>query len=504
MATLRYAGVAIEVLPGQGTRTLNVAEQAQYSEDGLDYLWHDIIIEAQGIVNPSVIAVTLGATVGNSLWALQDALKQPRQELTFDISADRVIQAPPRMVAGTTTQVTMTAIAQALAAGVALPGVLAKSDCNGGPFPEELKIIEVQGTHSALIYFRIRCSINLCNNIVLANRWSIHHHIDELHYTVRTISGNVTIRRDIGDAYAAIQAAGNVAGQPAWPTFLTADAFRASVIVNCPSNFQRESVDVHQGSDDYTLEYTVIDREKPLNSAANFPGLRIEGNATSGYQTDLHGFIADVLHSLPDLPGDIFGAALDPWGAVKKQWDLGKKGVRSAIPIPMANALVRAYGDRTSAKYDLASIALNVIVDRFTNPNAVLGPIIGRATTIISVISCYLTQDVTNRMCEVRMELIPHPVQFGAFLSFAPASIVCQGGAMNLANTVVLPAPWVNLSPSFGVGPFFGPVAYNQTIGTYAATMLTQLFNGNCTAPAPVPAEPTAGNLQGHFNVPLQ
>lgn len=465
MATLRYAGVAIEVLPGQGTRTLNIIESAKYSDDGIDYKWHEIIIEAQGIVNPSVIAVTPGATSGNTLWALQNQLKAPRQELTLDIAADRVIQAPPRLVqfgnlAG--TQITMTAIAAALAAGVALPGILAGSDCDGGPFPEELKIIEVQGIKSVLIYFRVRCTINLCNNIVLTNRWSIHHHIDELHYTTRTVEGTMTLRRDLLDFAGAFAALA-----------LTPDSFRSSLMISCPTNMQRESVDVRQGSDAYTLDYTVVDKERPLNSATGFPALRIEGNATSGYQTDIHAFIADTLHSLPSLPRRVLMGNFDYLGTLEK-------ATRAMIPIPMSNALVRVYGDRTSSKLDLASIALNVIIDRFTVAGA------PRGTTLIGVVSCYLTQDIENRMVELRMELIPLPVKYGAFNSFSGAAIICQGGMMDLTRQINLPAPWVNLVGTDGPNPIFP--GSGQTVGTFIGSMIAQVLGTTCTVTPTPPA----------------
>ncbi len=468
MATLRYNGVPIDVLPQQGARTLNVVERAIFSDDGIDYQWHQVIIEVQGIVNPQVIAVTPGATAGNTLWALQDRLKQPRKELTFDISNDRVIQAPPRLLANG-SQVTMTAIANALAAGVALPGTLAASDCDGGPFPEELKIIEVQGTHSALIYFRVRCTINLCNNVVLTNRWSIRHSIDELHYTTRTISGTMTLRRDLGD-------------------FLTIkpDDFRGSVVIPCPPNLQREHVDVHQGSDAYTLEYNVTDRETPLASGPRFPGIRIEGNTTSGYETDIKGFIHDTLKSIPDLPGNLLSASL----TLSSFKDFVKSGVRALIPIPLANGIVRVYGNKNSSRYDLAGIALSVLVDRFTNPGAAAGAALGRFTTLLSFMSCYLTADVIQQMVEVRAELIPRPINWTAFLSVAPAAVVVEGGLMNLSRRVNLGDGYAGVTLLTDAGGDNAQLpASNQTVGTYVGAMLAQAFQEECQPPTQPPDE---------------
>jgi hypothetical protein len=470
MAFLSYNGVRIDVLPQMGARTLNVLERAIYSDDGIDYHWHQVIIEVQGIVNPSVIAVTPGATAGNTLWALQNVLKQPRGELTFDISNDRVIQAPPRLNADG-TQVTMTAIAQALAAGVALPGTLAPCDCDGGPFPEELKIIEVQGTKSALIYFRVRCTINLCNNIVLTNRWEMTHHIDELHYTTRTINGTLQIRRDLGDFLG-----------------FKPDDFRSSIVIQCPSDMQRDKVEVHQGSDFGTLEYTVVDRETPLTSGVRFPGVRIEGNATSGYETDLKAFIADALRSLPDVVPRVAGRIVG-WGLIGEFGNAAsaaKSAVRASIPIPMANGLCRVYGDYDSNKLDLAAIGLNVLIDRFTNP--AFG---GRVTTLLSCISCYVTQDLIQRMIEIRMEFIPLPASFGAFKSLAPAKVIAKGAFMNMNSPINLDPVAVGgvtqLVTGFTNNP--APPNSNQTVGTYVGNMIAQAFTDACADPVLPPGE---------------
>jgi hypothetical protein len=274
--------------------------------------------------------------------------------------------------------------------------------------------------------------------------------------------------------------------------FLTVkpDDFRGSVVIPCPPSLQRERVDVRQGSDAYELDYTVIDRESPLASGAHFPGVRIEGNVTNGFETDLKAFIHDTLKSLPDVPGAILSTFMDPKALLSKVGGHVKSGVRALIPVPLANGIVRVYGNKNSSRYDLAGIALNVLIDRFTNPGAFAGVNLGRGTSLLAIISCYLTADVIQQMVELRVELVPRPVNLGAFKSFAPAAIVAKGGIMNLRRRIDLGnnfAGVTTLTDADADNPQLP--ASNQTVGTYVGAMLAQAFQDECQPPTATPNE---------------
>lgn len=453
MSVLLYHTIPLDMLPGS-TKTLDVSERALYSDDGQDYLHHEVIIETTAIVHPQIVhrpgnaplanqlplpngAVGVdgnppngNARVGDSLTYIEAMLKVPRKELRFSIGADRVIQAPLRLNANRQLDP---------------KGTLLPCDPGGGPFPELVKILKVQGDSSAILLFRIRCFVNTCLNIVLSNRWEVTHKIDELQYTTRYVRGVAQLRKDLA----------LFANPP-----VKIDDFRRAFFVPCPLNYKREDVDVTASSDGLTLTYSFADREQPLNSEGDFPGIKIEGNVTSGYQTGLNAYIEGAVRS---LPGQVLRGVANPLAGfgLMPMLEAGAGFLGASIPIPKQNLLVRIWGNRNGNRYTLANLALQVAIDRMTSPNAPLnrnqavnifglGPLnvnFARFMALLSAVSCYLTTDILERFVELRMEFLPRVLNLPvvpineqarqAALQRVQAELLALGGKLGLAQATL-------------------------------------------------------------------
>ena len=246
-----------------------------YSEDGADYLYTHHRISLTAVFSPTT-AAQLQAGLTRDTPTLQDvdlllgginpaarfpgnfrdlsaALKTQRAQLLIVIGGKEVLRSPLMRPQGDRAFV---------------------CDARNGPNPLSVQVTEIRGTKTAVVHFEIECWVNDVNvsnrNPLLSHRWESAEEIDSLFYSTRTITGRAVFRADVlrDDAVRA-------ALQP--------DDFRVGLFHPIPSRFQRKRINVTEASDGLSVQYTVVDKQQPVNLGLNSPIARIKGTWRSGF-----------------------------------------------------------------------------------------------------------------------------------------------------------------------------------------------------------------------------
>jgi hypothetical protein len=246
---LEYNGVVLKMV-----HVVELKKEAVYDDlSGVDFLGIRISLSAVCVWNPYATASQVGGDkapprapgdrVGFSLALLRQALLEPRKQLFLRIGPDNVVESPA-----------LDAFGRRLSCDVA-----------NGPFPEVLDVKEIVGYKSAIVVFRITTTLlDTCQNIVLSNRWSMAHEVDEDHYCRRVIRGRVVVRTDLLYQGGIFQD----------PNSTNLDNFRKNFAFSVPDGMRRKSVDVLAQEDGTAADYTVVDEEQGLNLATSWPARR--------------------------------------------------------------------------------------------------------------------------------------------------------------------------------------------------------------------------------------
>lgn len=206
----------------------------QYSNDGIDYLWTDVTIDVNCILNPEETSYvieggapdpTTGETPTVTMQTIRHYLMQPRFELQFGFADNFLIQSP--------------------AAGFSV-------DPNNGPTPLTCDIMRIDGNKTWHIHYVIKCAIIECpddncqnNHVLISNRFSQQQTINREYYTEIVTRGEAYFRVDL------LEFSGQVA-----------DQFRNKLLPTAPLYFQRESVHFGINTEGNRITYECRDVEK--------------------------------------------------------------------------------------------------------------------------------------------------------------------------------------------------------------------------------------------------
>lgn len=225
-----YGGIQLQVV-----KTNEIAFEAVYTQDQIDYLYTRVIIDIQAIVNPGATSYTQqggiptstpGTLPTTTVEAIRHVLSQPRRQLVIGDYLNQKM--------------------------LAIPGDY-DCDVKGGPFPKVHRIVEVQGSRTFLVRWSCEANIIECPAgtdapVLISNRWSDQHTINEYHLTTRTATGRTVFRRDY------LEAAGK------FP-----DDYRSAILPPVNSDFQRTRVNIMVPPTGNELVWQVTDEERIYN-----------------------------------------------------------------------------------------------------------------------------------------------------------------------------------------------------------------------------------------------
>ncbi len=463
MSHLRYNGVDLQI-----ERTAEVViEPVMDPLSGLDLLYQKVRIAMVCVWNPAATTAARSVTpavdpapdnrLGVSIRTIQQRLMTPQQLLVFSIGPDRVFQVP-----GTFT--------------VKDKPVQAPCDPAGGPFPRSCRILSVHGDKTAIVEYVIEFHVTDCGKYVLSNRWSVTSQTGEQYLTTRITEGRAVLRLDS----LAVQG-------------IVADAFRSNFTLHVPPGFIRKTVNAVATEDGREVMYRVVDQQANLNLGVNSIAVKIQGNATTGYEWPVNG----AMDLLKMAAGRTAAA-----GAFETAWNFRRGGMPVAaaggaaiglilagqkaeiLPKFKANCIVRVYGAHGAALGDLAQIAVNVATDRMTKPET-LGAVVPASAYVTQVFD----SDGPGPIVEGRFEYLV--LNTGA-LSMAAG---ITNTAMNLKSAIGgsngIPEI-ARRARNFGNPPFpnggsLPAPASNASRGTWVAFLVTQALKQGCATNA-VPA----------------
>ncbi len=218
MSEVIYAGVKMPLV-----KTNTFAQEAVYSEDGLDYLYTKFTLDCRCLLTQDSLRVSRVPVQNDldlSIANIRKLLLQPRQDFRYSLSHGG---SPVIQVGG--------------------------PDPAGGPFPQGMDIVEIHGGNAAIVAFRIVAhSTDGCGDDresdrekeVLSNRYTSTMNYDQDFYATRTVSGRIVFR-------------GKQGVQP--------DEFRDLVMPELPKGFRRRSMSFQVASSGLSLSYTIVDEE---------------------------------------------------------------------------------------------------------------------------------------------------------------------------------------------------------------------------------------------------
>lgn len=389
---IQYNG--IDLLPGK-TETFHM--RAIRDPSGLDICHQEVTLGAICIMNPAMLAAAkppgatgydgigtgaLGDRPGLSLLQLRQTLFTDRKPLMVDLGLDRIFRAPPLRNNGTA----------------------APCDPIGGPFVEDVRIIDVLGDKSVVLVFRVRFAFTddrPKNNskFISSHRWSMSSETKENGLTSRSIEGRAIFRLDMLE--------GNT------PARLVADQLRVALAHPCPDGMIRKSVRVQVLPDGRECTYHVLDQQVERNLGPNTPIYKIEGNVTAGADMP----IKDVKQGMEAMAGavkDVAGKIIT-WDFVGA-FSSALSGIwKNAIGSPKMNGIVRVFGRTGADRATLVQIGTEVLLARFGKN--ILG-------NNLYPVSFYVTEDIGNEntpFIEIRIEVLPVTLP-GLKAMFKPAN----------------------------------------------------------------------------------
>jgi hypothetical protein len=235
MSTLAYGTVQLSDI-----LTHSISHEPQWSADGVDYLWTKIVVSVQAVLNTHLApASPVGTeTPAQTMARIRHLLLIPRQQLTFTVGADTLLNSPS----------------------------VGETDVNQGPVPQSVSITQIGGTETFLIDYSVETYVVECPEETsppnyLSHRWRETATIDESGYTTRTRTGKITCRADLLN---------------------NADQLRGVVAVPIPNGFKRIKSDYTLDETGLNLQYTFQDKEvflQPPGPAFKASGTYIESTS---------------------------------------------------------------------------------------------------------------------------------------------------------------------------------------------------------------------------------
>ncbi len=237
-------------------------------------------------------------------------------------------------------------------------------DCNNGPTPIALDVVEIKGERTYLIDWTVECAVNECFlfktsrtlSALLSQRWTMEEDLDQDFFATRTIKGHAIFRSD------RLQVLG-----------AKADDYRAWLFHGVQNNFKRTVQQVLISEDGLRLDYVLIDRETPFNLVPSVVGLgvtRIEAFYTNGFSrgvgTEEFGLRAGRL-GLEAFALVGLGAFNDPFIGARRAIDLGLNAFDvylDNVPRFTQQLVCRVWGNRASTRATMLPVAINVMSSR--------------------------------------------------------------------------------------------------------------------------------------------
>ena len=422
---LEYAGLVLQIV-----RTEEWVCEPDLDYSGVDYCLNHIVIGVRAVVNPAATATSPGQRAGLTMADVQQILMNPRQKLVYRIGPDVVVSSP-------------------------LDGAVC--DAKNGPKPLACRIIEVKGTKTAIIYFRIETWTGGPSNVlddcptVLSNRWSTEAEVDDNWVTRITTRGRMRVRTD------AMQT-----DDPASP-----DIFRSACLpLPVPDGFKRGPINVAAKEDGTELMWSCVDQQQSLNliNGAQLGVCTIEGHYTTGSEVpykDMKSLFTSLMNPLNLIPS-----------------------IRNSFYIKLTGPPPRTVeaGGSGHARQDLLKVGIAVICDRFM-PILTNGFQFNNGPQIIlkgGLVSLYATISIQDVAVELRGEVFGGPGQtynpsdFGAYVNMKD-DMTGAAGAGLYANIL-------NFKGATGANP--NPPQGNTSRGYFIGALLEQALKGQYDLPA--------------------
>lgn len=262
MSTLfTYNGLLIE-----NVRTISFTRDVVRTQDRGDYLHAHYVIHFEGMLSPYVNAFNQSGermTTSNpaQMWPpyqtynnIKAKLMQERKPLRYEFNGVAVVESP---MAGYS------------------------SDANWGPHPIEVTVTRIDGGGAFIIQGKYETwldeNVTGQSHALRSHRWETFDDIDGDYMLTRTTQGTATFGADILGSR-------------------SADLFRVKFWPGVPRFMKREHVRVHLASDNRTIKYTIVDREKVLPGGQRCPATTLRAryrvstqiNTASSSRTLLH------------------------------------------------------------------------------------------------------------------------------------------------------------------------------------------------------------------------
>ena len=374
------------VLPFTVAKTERVEVNPIKTDDGIDYLYSQLVLDVVVTLNPQVASFVPGAIVSpiaapgtiaaTSLATIRHYLAQPRQTLIVTSTDGNVWIRSPALDSN---------------------GNPFSCDVKGGPFCEVIGPPKLHSDRTWELHLIFTTYFRECPplvmtqatkpRLVLSNRFSQNIDIDEDGFSVLITQGRVIV-----DLSQVVSSGSN------------ADVFRGAYFFPVPQGFQRQ-IRVTQLSDGSTLDYTTVDTQKSHGYPGNV-AQRIEIEQAGGWgimgQADLLAEFAGAGASA--IAGALGGlvtsgrrtgtrvAGRIAAGAILAQaaHATAQLAVSSRLPKFTKTITARCWGSPTSKRSELTALALSLCFQR-----------IPFDTNQDSTFAIQVSEEVTGKFSEV-------------------------------------------------------------------------------------------------------
>jgi hypothetical protein len=216
--------------------TKDFSQKPIYTPDGVDYLYTEITIVVQAVINSNLLPAIMGENTVNIMNRIRSCLLCVRKQLIFSIDDNELVHSPAN-------------------------GELC--DWHFGPKPNYCNITQITGSETMLIDYSVTTNVKECcnagtaggnvpandvqsNQPYLSNRWAESVAIDESFYTTRTRRGVLYFKTN--------GTAGPVSANP--------DDYRHVICPPLIKGFvrQRSTYAIDEGN--WTLAYEFTDKEE--------------------------------------------------------------------------------------------------------------------------------------------------------------------------------------------------------------------------------------------------
>ena len=448
-------------------------QEAVYDASGTDYLYTKFTIDVQAVINPAATTYSLqqslptydyGTLPAITIRSIRHFLMQPRQILSCSIAGNQLLVSPQQQLIGT--------------------GNAATVDAADGPKPIFCNITEITGQTTFLIHYKIETCLNECLSAVfpaelLSNRWSQSHVVDEQHMVSIITQGTAYFRSDL---MADIKT--NPDGGTPAPNGLTPDMLRAQILPPVPLHCQRKSIQVAVSEDNLRMTYTVIDKETFYSLGRNMQAGDNQKTTQGINRWNVTKF--EAILEITSQPPD-------------------KDNSSAASLRSIHRCIVRAWGNKSSVKWNLMVFCLQIIIDKLqiSAPQMVGGKLVSDGSIVNAA---RLQHHLHDKIVEVEFVVSRPPV--GAikdktlgYLDWFPMEgnrseflPVQNGGVVPIP---LLPGPEAGSGQNPGKGKNLQPPYSANTRGTYQAYINQQVLQTACEA------VPRLGDVSAGATVPV-